>query len=376
MLHSTGRISEYIAECARLNIAILPPDVGKSGKYFTVEEGGIRFSLLAIKNLGEGFIDAILRERENAAYTGLYEFCDRLYGRDMNRRALEGLIKSGALDSLCKNRNQALEALDSLLGLVKEAAQYREGGQLGLFDTPGTKQEFRLPDVPDMPVSQKLSLEKETTGMYLSGHPMQEYREVVKRLGTARSVDILEAGQSGSRFSDNDRAGIVGIVGDVRMKSTRNNATMAYVTLEDFYSEIEVIVFPKTLSEHGMRLVPGQVVRIDGRIALREDREAQLICESVSAVDKNAAGPAAERKRPASGAKPGLYLRVRALESAEWARAGNILALFEGDVPLCVVTTENGKRLLASREQWVSPNAPMLRELANVLGEENVRLVE
>ena len=251
VLDSAGKVSGYIAECSRIHISVLPPHVNESLEGFTVADGCIRFGLLAIKNLGRGFIKGILEERETGGpFTSFYSFCKRIYGgKDVNRRALESLVKCGALDGLDANRRQMLQSLPVVMETLEADKRRNIDGQLGFFDMSATFGEDTgpaLPAVDEFPAVEKLRMEKESTGLYLSGHPMMEYTDAAKKVKAARISDLLEAAQEYStRYIDNSQVTLLGIVSSIKKKITKSDATMAFLSVEDMYGAIEVIVFPR-----------------------------------------------------------------------------------------------------------------------------------
>lgn len=377
VLDSTSKVASYIDECARLKIPVLPPDIAQSGMGFTVSDEGIRFGLLAIKNLGRSVIADVIREREAAPFQNFNDFCERMHGRDLNRRAMESLIKCGAFDRMNPNRRQLLagyEAISSSLDAVKEK---NLDGQLGFFDTmAGTaREEYVFPDVEDFPFMERLNLEKEVTGMYLSGHPLGEYADLIPKLGTAKISHVaLEE-------YDNKQVDILCIVSARQSKATRSGDTMAFLTVEDTTGAMEVLVFPKILQRYGQLLTVGSVVVLSGRISVREEEDAKLLCEkAVTIQDRLAWRSGSPVRKPNAGAgsgkRPGLYLRIPSRQGKEMEKAQNLLEIFEGTTPVYVFFQDTQKVGLAPRSMWVFPNDVLLGQLTEILGEGNVKLVE
>ncbi len=253
VLDNSDKVAGYISECRDCGIALLPPDINRSADRFTVEEGGIRFGLVAIKNIGRGFIQAVMREREQAPFTSLYDFCDRMTGSDINKRAVENLIRSGAFDSLGARRSQLIQVYESVMDAVADSRRQNLEGQMDFFSLADggngekrTVKEIPLPDIDEYTPEERMLMEKETTGLYLSGHPMDQYREAVRRLGAPTIGSILEdfAQEGGpTRFADDQRITICGIVTSSKTKTTKNNSLMAYVTVEDDTASMELLCF-------------------------------------------------------------------------------------------------------------------------------------
>lgn len=377
VLDSTSKVTSYIEECARLKIPVLPPDIAQSGMGFTVSDEGIRFGLLAIKNLGRSVIADVIREREAAPFQNFNDFCERMHGRDLNRRAMESLIKCGAFDRMNPNRRQLLAGYEAISSSLDAVKQKNLDGQLGFFDTmAGTaREEYVFPDVEDFPFMERLNLEKEVTGMYLSGHPLGEYADLIPKLGTAKISHVaLEE-------YDNKQVDILCIVSARQSKATRSGDTMAFLTVEDTTGAMEVLVFPKILQRYGQLLTVGSVVVLSGRISVREEEDAKLLCEkAVTIQDRLAWRSGSPVRKPNAGAgsgkRPGLYLRIPSRQGKEMEKAQNLLEIFEGTTPVYVFFQDTQKVGLAPRSMWVFPNDVLLGQLTEILGEGNVKLVE
>lgn len=374
-LDNSGKVSVYIAECQRLKIRVLPPSVNDSREGFTVAGKTIRFGLLAVKNLGRGFIQQIIRERHRAGrYTSFYDFCRRVHGRDFNRRALESLIKCGALDELGANRRQMLQMSETILMELETNRKQNVEGQIGFLDMGVMDVQMAEPELPpleELPFKELLAMEKEVTGLYLSGHPVAEYREVFRQVGAIPTTQLTQGGKDlGSHLQDGSHVKILGIITKVNTKVTRANQTMAFLTVEDLYGTVEVLVFPKTLTEFSVALREGNVVLIDGRLSLREEEEAKVICEAAVDAPRPSKQPAPDKGRQ----RQGLYLRFPTEGCEEMGKAKNLLEIFEGSFPVYFYYKDSGKYFLAPRNLWVDVNEPLMKELRRVLGGENVAL--
>ena len=286
VLENTDKVVGYINECqTNLGFQVLPPSVNESMEKFTVVGDNVRFGLLAIKNLGSGVIKVILDERElNGPYESFYSFCKRCYGKELNRRALENLIRSGALDCFGLYRRQMMEMIDDVLGQLDTDEKGKIEGQIGFFDFGSafaSAAEPAVPDVPEYPPKQKLADEKLTTGLYMSGHPMAEYTTLSRNLGCAHTADITSSslGDPDSPYQDGDKVRVLVILADVRKKITKSNTTMAFLNVEDIFGSIEVLVFPKTFDKVGKFFVEDEIVLLSARVSLRDDEVPKLLCE-------------------------------------------------------------------------------------------------
>ncbi len=252
---------------------------------------------------------------------------------------------------------------------------------MGLFDLSEDLNDDgpELPNIEEMSIADLLTLEKETTGLYLSGHPMAEYAKTADQLGAARIGDIVEqAGEPGSLYQDGSQVKLLALLDSVRLKTTRNNSTMAFVNLEDMYGAIEMLVFPRTLVEFGQLLQDGQVVVVYGKVSAREDEDPKIICERVLPLSEAQAqkqnGEDQITRPSVKQARTGLYLRLPTKGGPHFNRVMDIASLFDGGVPLYLHFADTGKTVLAPRTSWVDVNEPMLQEVCHILGKSNVVL--
>ncbi len=367
MQEDTDKIAFYTSEAARLGIRVLPPHVNDSYESFTPTEQGIRFGLLAIKNIGEGLVKSLIDNREQKGkYTSLFDFCEKNSGRDFNRRALEGLIKSGALDGLELNRRTMLYGADAVLAAVGEQRKYYGSGQLDIFGEDMGGSEFTLTPMEEMATDIRLSMEKEATGLYLSGHPLEEYKGFAAKLRAALVADILAG-----KYNDNERVRLVAVVSSVRTRTTKNDSMMANIVAEDITGTISVTAFSRAYSESRHLLTPGAKLVISGKVQEREDRPFEILADGFSALTpENANLPMPEKK-----VRAGLYIRVKSAEGAALEEIKGMLKGYSGDVPVYIIDGQ-GRRLLAPRELWVSPLGELISNLEEKFEKNNVKLVE
>lgn len=387
-LDSANKVSENIAECHRMGIPVLAPHVNESQKGFAVYNKAIRFGLLAVKNLGGGVIDRMLIERErNGDFKDLYDFCDRLFGQDLNRRAVESLVKCGAFDGLGANRHQMMDSIDAIFEQLSSRQRNNVEGQFGFFDMTDNNSSssygYNYPEVPEYPEKTLLNMERDVTGLYLSGHPMADYEQLSRDIGATDISEILGDDET-AEFTDGKRVRLLVQISSVKQKATKSGQQMAFLTVEDMYGSISVMLFPKTLSAYSRFIQPDAVLVIDGKISVREERDPEIIAENI--YQPNAAPPFSgakvvktsktEKKPPEKPSNSGLYIRVPSLESREYERAKRVLDLFGGDTRLIVVCSDTGKRFVAPSAMWVSVNEPMIAELKDILGADNVAVRE
>ena len=374
VLGQTGKVAEYIEECGRLGISVLPPHVNYSDMGFTVVGKSIRFGLLAVKNLGRNVIARMVEERRGGGeFTSFYNFCKRMAGRDLNRRAIESLVKCGALDGLGNNRREMLLAVERVLDSLEADKRRNVEGQMGFFDAPGSAQggEPPLEKTEDFSAADKLNMEKEVTGMYLSGHPMAAYAGLYQEGGYARMDEILQSAgeRETGRYQDGQWVTLLGMVVGVRKKATKNNAQMAFVSLEDMYGAITALVFPKVLEQYGSLLYEGAVVEVQGKLSFTEDKAPELVCQSLG----KPADPVSVKAPAGKPVRPGLYLRLSSQRDPRYDKAMRYIAVFDGGATdLFLTFQDTGKLLRAPAKFRVEINRPLLRALKELLGAENV----
>ncbi len=369
MMDSPLKISQYTAECNKTGIKILPPSVNHSLQYFTPEGKNIRFGLLAIKNLGLGLIERLINERqENGKYESFYDFCLRNYSREFNRKALEGLIKSGALDCVCDNRREMLYNIDAVLSAVENERRFSGQGQLNLFEEMGAPNVFGPIKVPEMSKDVLLSLEKEATGLYLTGHPMDDYAEFLKN---AKMTSIAEVTMG--KYPDGKRVTVAGIISAVKVRQLKNNNLLCTAIIEDVSASVNVTAFANTYSTYKSILSDAKPVILTGRVSEREDRDIELVLEKVDLIPENLKGSTQQEIKPK--VKSGLYLRVESQASPNFALIRETLAKYKGDTPVYIVCNDTRKRLEAPRSLYVKKCGELNRELCEILTEDNVRFV-
>ena len=371
VLDDSNKVARYIAECKRLGIRLAPPDINSSMKGFTAgNDRVINYGLLGIKNLGNDFIEDIIKERKNGRFKDIFDFCTRLQGGKFNRRAVEALIQCGAFDGLGANRKQMLSALPVILTNIE--AKYRRTmyGQVGLFDiSDDFSDNFELPNVEEYSKSELLQMEKEMTGLYLSGHPMDKYDGYVKKSGCVRTYDVLEAGKEMSQIKDGSSVKLCGTVTRISVKQTRtSNMSMAFVTLEDLYGTVEIVLFPKIFAKYSEMITPNNVVAVSGTVSIEEEKEPKILVNAVikPTVDNSQIGAASKQKRT------GLFLKFKSKNDENIAKVKGILQDYKGDFPMYYYLDDEKKYIKAQSYNFVKYDDNLVKTLKNILGEGNV----
>ena len=382
VLDSSAKVAEYIAECRELGIRLLPPDVNESDADFTVVGENLRFGLVAIKNIGRGFIQALMREREqNGPFTAFDEFCRRMNGHELNRRAVESLIRAGCFDSMGYKRKALMQVVDRVLDGVAAEGRANISGQMDLFgmaldseqdDVPAPAA-LVLPDVAEFTRQEIMAMERETTGLYLSGHPMDEYRELARRAGAAPIGAILSdfaAEDSAHRFRDNQRVTVAGIVTGSKTRTTRSNTLMTYIQLEDDSGSMELIAFQKALDQGGGYIRDNAPLLIAGRISVRDEKEPQLMVDSIRPLEEASLRAAEQERAPAPAPQQPrrLWVRLPGRDCPEMHRIELVLQMFPGQEQLVLYFEDTGKRAGAH----CLIHEAFVQELREIAGAENV----
>ena len=383
VLDSPPKVARYSAECKRMGIRILPPDINKSCSGFTVDGKNIRFGLAVIKNVGTGVIDEVVAERNRGgAYLGYEDFVKRTAALNVTKRVHEYLIKAGAFDALGETRASLLVSYEELLNAAAEDRKRNVDGQLSLFgavDTPiAAAEPSRLVKKEEFPKKRLLALEKESVGFYLSGHPLDEYAKEAGELADCPICDITAAGRGEGELQNGEVLRVCGIVSHAREKITKSSQLMAFVTLEDMTGSVECLVFPKVYTLLRPYLAEDSIVVAEGRLSLREDEEPKLILNTAQTMEDakaQAAGDAAESAQPDKPTDTHkLFIKFCLGKDYLLDRIKPVLTAHRGSVPVCIYIEETKSTAMAPRTLWVTPEDALLNNLRDMLGHENVVL--
>ncbi len=369
VIDNITKVSEYILTCRQMGIQILPPDINEGQSEFSVSGDAIRYGLSAIKSVGRSVVDSIIAERtKNGPYLSVDDFVERMSCKEVNKRTLENFIKSGALDSMPGNRRQKIEVAPGLLEQRNKERRNELEGQMSLFDFAAEeeKNQFRisLPDVKEYPREELLAFEKETLGIYISGHPMDSYLEVWKSKITAMTTDFMVDEDTGrAAVQDGSRATIGGMITGKVVKTTKTGQMMAFVTVEDMVGSVEVLVFPRDYESNRNMLNQDDKVFIQGRVSIGDDPVGKLICEQVIPFDVS------RRELWLKFCDKGQYDEL-------WPQVSGLLKDTEGDDTVIIyLERERAKKVLPSN--WkICANGTILQTLNQILGERSVKLVE
>ncbi len=370
VLDDSSKVADYIDDCKRNNIKILAPNVNYSYKTFAPNVNGertIMFGLLAIKNLGHDYIDAIINERnKNGEYTSFYSFCKRTHGKGFNRRAVESLIKCGALDGLGNNRHEMINNLPFIIDELDDTRRRNLEGQIGFFDlVPSDNQhQYVMKPVEEFRTTELLIMEKETTGLYISAHPMDEYTNLIKKLRCDKITEIINADDYDSIYNDGSSVKIMGIVNGITRKQTKSGETMAFVNIEDVSGTIEVVVFPKLFAKYVNIFNNGKAIFVGGRLSVREEENPKLILDFAEA---------GESVRDKQTRKQGLFIRVDAYQSKTYFECAKCIdeKALKGEIPLYFYFADT-KKYFPVKKIAVGDN--LINSLKEIAGDSNVIL--
>lgn len=368
VIDNSGKVSEYIMTCKSMGIQILPPDINEGEIRFSVSGDSIRYALTAIKSVGRPVIEAVVEERKlRGAYTNLKDFITRMADRGVNKRAIENFIKAGAMDSLGGTRKQFMSVYVQIMENISQDKKNNMAGQLSLFDIAAEEEkesyEIKLPDVGEYSKDMKLGFEKEVLGIYVSGHPLEEYQEIWRGNITNMTSDfVLEEETNTTVVKDGQPVTIGGIVADKRLKYTKNEKVMAFLQIEDLVGSVEVIVFPKDYEKNADKLIEDKKVFVKGRVSAEDDKDAKLICEKITDFDE------IPKK---------LWIKFPTKELFEEKEAELMASLHDSEGRDSVVIYIENPRAMKKLppNQNVNADAALIERLETLYGKENVKVV-
>ena len=369
VLDSAAKISGYIAECKELNIPVLPPDLNHSDDHFTVEGNAIRFGLGAVKNVGHGLIRTLVSKRaEGGPFRSLEDFLQRMGEGELNKRAVENFIKCGAMDCFGHHRSELLAVYDQMMDAVASTRKKNLDGQMGLFsmlEDSDAAVSIPIPRKEELSRAELMAMEKETTGIYISGHPMDDYRPYLKNTHVIPIGDLMD---EESKYQDEQIVSVAGVVQSVKMKTTRNNSMMAYVTVEDDTAAIEMLAFSNVLSQYGGYLKENNAVVVTGKLSIRDEKEPQIVVNRARPISDYADGSVPEEPQARPQQNGTLYLRIPSEGDPVLRKVKAILNMFPGTCGAVLYFADT--KIRRGTRCLLADN--MIRELKNVLGEANV----
>ncbi|MCL2707911.1 MAG: DNA polymerase III subunit alpha [Defluviitaleaceae bacterium] len=368
----TEKVSEYIQECRKIGIKLLPPDINEGFGYFSVSEKNIRFSLSAIKNVGRGTVDAIVAEREaNGKFRGMTDFIKRMDAGEINKRCVESLIKAGAFDSLGGRRSQYMSLYRAVMNGMSQSKRKTIDGQMNLFELDGQEAAYSVDDLPDIDeFATRLLLndEKEVLGVYVSGHPLSAHEAVLKQYANTDSLFFRhnpDKNSGDSAPADGQVVKYGGMITDKTIKYTKTtNKPMAFLIIEDLYGPVETVVFSNLYEKYGPKLHKDQVLIVQGRVSVKEDEDAKLVANELMLYED----------LPAAAAKT-LWIKIPVAQPVELQSVTDILRSYRGETRVMVYNEKMNQRFLANEAFWVHPCKSLMDELESLLGDGSVKMV-
>lgn len=368
VIENSTKVSEYIVTSRSMGIKLLPPDINEGESGFSVKDNSIVYGLSAIKSIGKSVIDAIVEERElNGKYTSLKNFIERLSGKEVNKRTVENFIKAGAFDSLDGNRRQLMTVYSRIIDSVNEEKKKSITGQMSLFDLVSDEDkadyEIRMPDLEEYSKEEKLAFEKEVLGVYVSGHPLEQYEDKWRKNVKSFTKDFITDEEGNTIAKDNTVTIVGGMIDTITLKTTRNGKTMAFITLEDLYGVMEILIFPNVLERYRYMLKENEKIFVKGKVSIGDDEQGKLICDQIISFDK------VPRE---------LWIQFK--DKNEYMLKENELLEFirnsDGNDTLIIYCKAEKAKKVFPRNMRINADAGMVNRLSEKYGTDNVKVVE
>ncbi|MDF2567416.1 MAG: dnaE [Oscillospiraceae bacterium] len=372
IMDNTDKLIVNIEECGKLGIKVLPPSINESSLGFTVSRENIRFGLLAVKNVGRGLINNILTERtKNGDFRNLFDFCERMHGRDLTKRTIESLIKCGAFDGLGSNRREMLAVYETMLDNIDVSIRKNIEGQINFFSVGEEKNtEFVIPSLEEYPLKQLLDMEKEIIGLYVSGHPLDQYNPIIKKHKLSTIAEI-NAGveEKNPRFSDNLKVSLLGVIQSKKTITTRSNQKMAFINFEDMSGTIEVVIFPNTYAQNMIHLTDGSIFIAQGSISVKENEKPKIICDNLLTIQNfvSAKETVSKEEEPKQ-----LYIKFKDKTDERLGTVLKVLEQNKGDREVRLYFVKENKVVLAPNKITVNITQNLLTQLEQFMDEHDV----
>ncbi len=405
-LGSSEKVSQYVNDCNTMGIKVLPPDINESNVRFTVVKDKIRFGLAAVKNVGTVAVEHIICERNSGGvFKDFSSFCERISGKDVNKKCIESLIRCGAFDSMGNNRATLINSYEKILDGIAHVRKTKIEGQISLFDmgisqsVAEIKMEYRI--TPEFTNKELLSMEKEMLGIYISGHPLSEYKELIDKYVNVFTTDLSQATETeqegdgviqqsvelNTKIRDGQVAIVAGIIAATKTITTRKNKMMAFVSLEDLYGHMEIVVFPNVYERYRSLLEQDSVIAVSGTISVREDEQPKILCNAIVALED-----IRTLKEQLSNGKPNLaktsnstpkndimfnnlkWIKVKINDEADGQRISSLDSFIisnKGQLPILVYI---GSAKRVSKREMITIDSSLYKELKAIIGDDNIKL--
>jgi len=380
VMGNTSKVVQYIQDCKKQGIEILSPSINKSFSKFTVEGKSIRFALSAVKNVGISMINSLAKVRELAgSFTSFLDFCQRAESKDINKRAVESLIKCGAFDDMGANRAQLLSSYETIMDSIQQEKRRKIDGQIDLFqindEIDVSINVINFPNIKEFNEKIRLGMEKEVVGFYISGHPLSEFEKELEYIGTVNSGQLLDIMDNPEESTLRDGQSIVvgGMIAEVNTKITRNNQLMAFIVLEDLFGTVECIVFPQTFKHYNSMVHEESFVVLEGTLNIKEDEQPKILVNTINPLLK-----VTESELKDLGKKSAKNLFIKIANKKDWHLIETIkptLKKHHGTTPIIIYIEESNEKLKADKELWINLNEDIIIKLVNFFGQENIKVV-
>ena len=375
VLDNAGKVREYIADAARFGVKVLPPDINSSGERFSADGGNIRFGLMAIKNVGRNFAKAVIRNRSASKYRSFDDFVSKMIDADLNKRTVEYLIKCGAFDSLGVPRSALMQCYESIIDSEHDRSKNNIAGQMDLFSQASgatANVKYKYPDIQEYPLRELLLLEKESSGMYFSGHLIDGFSRHLEAIMPDKISDIIEQSSEedeDGKYKDKSQVKIAGIITAKRTKVTRSGDVMAFITLEDRFAEIEVIVFAKSYGKYSDILDDDAAVYIQGNISTEEGEAPRILLSSATALIPDSEYSSVKQ----NNSEQKIYIKVLDLSDSRINNLKRISALNRGNAKIVLYDNSRGKYCVM-KDTTVDPSDKVMARLSAIFGADSVIL--
>ena len=400
-LGNLDKVPLYIDECRKMGIQILKPDINKSFTRFTVDEGKIRFGLGSIKNVGTAVVDAIVKNREeNGIFKDFSDFCERMQGESVNKKCIESLIKAGAFDEFEQTRSTLMASFEDILDSIADTNKKSFKGQVTMFDLAfgGTdnieknendnsnnnvenqleKMKYKYTTLKEYTEKELLSMEKEMLGLYISGHPLEQFREQIAEQTNINTLKMKQLQETEDKimedvpkYRDGQVVRIAGIINSVKKKYTKNNKIMAFVTIEDLFGQCEIIVFENCYQMCSDILMDESIVLVEGRLSIREDEDVKIVANKILPFKENSEKGVNSEKNINKGIKS-IEINITNLNEEQKEKLRGAIRFFSGDRNNCRIDIKNGNKVDSAG--GVLMNSEILNEFSNIVGEQNVTI--
>ncbi len=377
VIGDSGQIAKYIRNCREMGIKVLPPCIQEASSKFTVRDGAIRFGLLGVKNVGEGVIREIVRLREEQGIPdNIFDFMNNIDIHEVNKKAIESLIKAGAFSCMKGNRAQHLAVYENLIESAQSNARKNLDGQISLFSMDQSARVMaaaetgaKLPDIEEFSERQLIDMEKEMLGVYLSGHPLDNYVHLIEKVATANAEDFAQGSEDTGKLKDGMRVTVAGIINGKKTLVTKSNKMMAFLDLEDLYGMIEILIFPNIYERYNMFLTNDRIISVTGTVNFKEDEAPTLVADKIADLTDLDTKSKPDTPVAALESEP-TPIRLNA-QYVDFDSLTSLLRAHPGEVP--VIIYKDGKGFKAEPNLWVDAGEMFVNEAIALLGAENIK---